>query len=212
MRTFFLLSVFLPVAVFAQVLEDFSDGDFTQDPAWSGDASHFKISSSSAIPEAQRPALQLNAPGAGISALTVAQHFTGDLEWDFWVKLSLNTSSGNFARIYLMSDNNDLKGPLNGYFLQIGGAEDSVIFFRQDSLDAIRLLRLNTAFTGNSTNAMRFKVLRSQEGNWKFFADTLGGNSPGFQGETDRPGVPGRRLFRNILPVYFFQYNQVLFR
>ncbi|MCK7473019.1 MAG: hypothetical protein MZV49_05060 [Rhodopseudomonas palustris] len=29
----------------------------------------------------------------------------------------------------------DLKAPLDGYFLQIGGAEDSVIFYRQDSLE-----------------------------------------------------------------------------
>jgi hypothetical protein len=183
MRNFFLFTVLVPVGLFAQVSDDFSDGDFTQNPSWTGDASHFTISASSAVPAAQRPALQLDAPAAGISALSVEQSFTGDLEWQFWVKLSLNTSSGNFARVYLLSDKADLKAPLEGYFLQVGGSEDSIDFFRQDSLETTWLLRMNKAFTGNSTNSLRFEVHRSREGLWKFYCDSLGGQSLNFQGE-----------------------------
>lgn len=195
MRKFFLFTVMLPLCLFSQVTEDFSDGDFTQDPTWTGDMSHFKISTSTAVPADQRPALQLNAPAAGISTLAVAQQFIGDLEWQFWVKLSLNSSSGNFARVYLLSDSTDLKATHNGYFLQIGGPEDSVIFFRQDSVDVIRLLCLDSAYTGNSTNALRFKVLRSYEGNWKFYADPVGGHSIEFQGETNDLLFPGGNYF-----------------
>jgi len=177
MRKVFILSVFLPVYLFAQVSDDFSDGDLTQNPVWSGDLGHFKVSSSTAIPEDQRPALQLDAPEAGRSVLSVNQSFTGDLEWQFWIKLSLNTSAGNFARIYLLSDESDLKKPLRGYFLQTGGSDDSVIFCRQDSLEETRLFSLRSLYTGNSTNSMRVKILRSPEGNWKFFADSLGGHA-----------------------------------
>ncbi len=109
----------------------------------------------------------------------------GDLEWHFWVRLSLNTSSGNYARVYLLSDTVDLKAPLDGYFLQIGGTDDSVIFFRQDSLQLIRLLCLDSAFTGNSVNAIRCKVLRSAGGNWKFYVDPAGGHSLELHGETE---------------------------
>lgn len=195
MRKFFLFTVFLPVSLLAQVTEDFSDGDFTRDPAWYGDLSHFKLSSSTAVPEVQRPALQLDAPEAGISTLAVSNQFTGDLEWHFWVKLSLNTSSGNFARVYLLSNTLDLKTPSEGYFLQIGGEEDSVIFFRQDSLEAIRLLCLDSVFTGNSINALRFKVLRGPEGNWKFYADPAGGHSLEFRGETNDLFFSGGEYF-----------------
>jgi hypothetical protein len=183
MRNFLLFAVMVPASMLGQVTENFSDGDFTQNPSWSGDLNHFKLSSSSAVPQDQRPALQLDAPAAGISCLSVGQQFQDDLEWQFWVKLSLNTSSGNFARIYLFSDEPDLKAPLKGYFLQVGGVEDSVIFFRQDSLEIIRLFRLNTAFTGNSTNALRFKIERDLAGSWKFYCDSLGGHSLTFQGE-----------------------------
>ena len=148
-----------------------------------------------AVPEAQRPALQLNAPEAGTSALSVYNQSFGDLEWQFWIKLSLNTSSGNFARVYLMSDALDIKAPLDGYFLQIGGTEDSVIFFRQDSLQLIRLFCLDSAFTGNSVNALRFKVLRSVEGNWKFYSDPAGGHSLEFHGETNDLFFPAGEYF-----------------
>jgi len=183
MRKIFLFTVFLPACLFAQVSDDFSDGDFILNPAWSGDLNHFKVSSSSAIPEEQRPALQLDAPGAGSSALAVSQLFQDDLEWQFWVKLSMNTSSGNFARVYLFSDNGGLKAPLHGYFLQTGGADDSVSFCRQDSLDITRLLCLGSLYTGNSTNSMRFRIIRSFDGTWKFYADSVGGHSLNLRGE-----------------------------
>ena len=195
MRKFFLFSVILPVYLFAQVSDDFSDGDFTQDPAWFGDLNHFKLSTSSAVPEIQRPALQLNAAEAGSSILVLEQHLTGDLEWQFWVKFSFNSSSGNFARVYLAASTADLEAPLYGYFLQIGGAEDSVLFFRQDSLNAIKLLCLNSAFTGNTTNAIRLRVLRSNEGTWKFYADDIGGYSLDLQGEINDPIIPGGDYF-----------------
>jgi hypothetical protein len=184
MRKFFLLSVLLPACLFSQVSEDFSDGDFTSNPPWTGDINHFKLSSSSAVPAGQRPALQLDAPAAGTSCLLVQNTCTGDLEWQFWVKHSFNSSSGNYSRIYLLSDQPDLLAPLDGYFLQIGGADDSVRFFRQDSTEETGLLCLDSIFTGNSTNELRFRVVRTDEGQWQFYADTGGGQSFNLKGET----------------------------
>jgi hypothetical protein len=184
MRKLLLFAVFLPVSLFAQVYEDFSDGDFTVDPSWYGDQGHFKLCSTSAVPEEQRPALQLSAPEAGISSMVVVSPYTGEMEWHFWVKLSLNTSAGNFARVYLLSSGLDLKVPLNGYFLQIGGTDDSVKFFRQDSAQLTPLLCLDALFMGNPVNALRFQVLRNTEGNWLFYADPVGGHSLELRGET----------------------------
>src|SRR5512138_2314614 len=140
MRKFLLVSFILPVCLFAQISDDFSDGDFITDPSWFGDIDHFKLCNTSAVPEDQRPSLKLDAPAAGVSYMSVVSHSAGEMEWRFWVKLSLNTSFGNYTRVYLMSDEADLKAPLNGYFLQIGGTDDSVTFFRQDSLQLTRLL------------------------------------------------------------------------
>jgi hypothetical protein len=195
MRKFFLLSVMVPVCIFAQVSEDFSDGDFTQNPSWTGDLSHFKLSSTSAVPVEQRPALQLDAPAAGNSVLSTPQHLSGDLEWQFWVKHSFNSSSGNYSRIYLLAGQHDLLAPLDGYFLRIGGDDDSVRFFRQDSLQETMLLCLATVFAGNSTNSMRFRVMRSAEGKWQFYADPGGNHSLDLQGETEDLSFPGGEYF-----------------
>ena len=177
MKKHLLFFVLLPVCLAAQVRDDFSDGDFTTGPAWQGDLGHFTLSYSSAVPENQRPALQLNAPAAGISSLRLAEPFSGDLEWQFWIKMSFNTSSSNFARIYLMTDSPDPQQPLNGYFIQAGGTSDSVSFWRQDSAVFTELLRLDQGYTGNSTNTLRLRITRDSEGNWKFFCNTAGGMS-----------------------------------
>ncbi len=176
MRTLLFLIIVLPCCLRAQVFEQFDDGDFTQNPAWMGDTGHFKISVSSAVPENMRPALQLDAPEAGQSSLVAESGSFSAMEWQFWIKMSMNTSAGNFARIYLCSDQSDLKSPLEGFFIQAGGADDSVSFFRQDSLEMIRLLTLDALFTGNSTNSLRIRITRDAEGLWTFLADAAGGN------------------------------------
>jgi hypothetical protein len=189
MRKLYLFLCLLPAVSVAQVYDDFSDADLLHDPAWSGNLEHFKISYSSAVPEGQRPALQLDAPGAGISGLSTASELAGDLQWQCWIKLSFNSSSGNFARFYLMSDNDNLSGPLSGYFIQTGGADDSVVFCRQDSLAVSRLFALDSLFAGNSTNSFRLKILRNPLGFWQFYADPAGGQGLAPCGEFTDTGI-----------------------
>ena len=43
-----------------------------------------------------------------------------EMEWTCYVKLSFSPSDNNMARVYLLSDQTDLKGPLNGYFIKLG--------------------------------------------------------------------------------------------
>jgi hypothetical protein len=107
------------LSVDAQVTEDFSDGDLTQNPSWTGDLNQFKISSSSAIPAEMRPGLQLEAADAGSSALFTEIGTEEEMEWLFWIKLSFNTSSNNHAKVYLFCDSNEVSGIQNGYYLDI---------------------------------------------------------------------------------------------
>ena len=160
---------------FAQVTDDFSDGNFTSQPAWSGDHSQFTISSSSAIPASMRPALKLNSESVDTSFLALESNYLESAEWSFWIKLSFNTSANNFARVYLASDQFNLKGPLNGYFIQIGGANDSISLYRQTGLQNQLLLTGNHAYTGNSTNILRIKVIHDES--WEVFSDPGGGHN-----------------------------------
>lgn len=195
MKKFLLLLLLVPAGLVAQVWDDFSDGDFTSDPSWAGDMAHFKLSSSSAVPDSQRPALQLDAPASGTSCLALPVSFPDDLEWRFWAKMSFNSSASNFARIYLASDDQNLAGPLHGYFIQAGGSDDSVSFCRQDSLSVTRLAVLGSVYTGNSTNSIRFRVLRNPLGEWTFFADPAGGHALDTAATADDLSIPGGLFF-----------------
>lgn len=171
------LFLFLTFIAVSQVSEDFSDGDFSHYPPWTGDISDFKISLSNAVPSSMHPALQLDGSDQDTSYLVVQQTPFEAAEWSFWIKLSFNTSAGNYARLYLASDQANLKGPLNGYFLQIGGQNDSLILFRQTGAYLEPILKGQTAFSGNSTNVFRAKVVYDDEMLWQLFIDPEGGTN-----------------------------------
>ncbi|MCK4287817.1 MAG: hypothetical protein KAW86_01310, partial [Bacteroidales bacterium] len=110
----FIPILLLPFTGLSQINENFSDGDFTNNPTWVGDAGQFQINSSDQ--------LQLNSSDAGESYLSTENYLINEIEWRFWIKLSFSPSGNNNTRVYLVSDNPDLKEPLNGYFLQFGEA------------------------------------------------------------------------------------------
>lgn len=161
---FFLL--FFPGLLSAQLIDDFSDGDFNNNPIWSGDATQFQINSSKQ--------LQLNSTIADNSSLTTANSLIRNTEWNFWIKLSFNTSSLNNARVYLASDQQNIEGNLNGYFVQVGETNDSIAIFRQDGLNVTRIVKSTIAFTGNSINTLRIKVVCDNLGNWTLYSDPTG--------------------------------------
>ena len=45
MKCLILIFLLIPLVLKAQVRDDFSDGNFTSDPAWSGDTAAFEINS-----------------------------------------------------------------------------------------------------------------------------------------------------------------------
>src|SRR5690349_15547079 len=86
----------------AQVTDDFSDGDFTDAPAWSGNDSKFAVENS---------VLRLAAPPTSGSAyLSTPSEAINEGVWEFLVTLDFNPSSSNYARVYLVSDSPDLTG------------------------------------------------------------------------------------------------------
>ena len=126
MRPHFLLFIipFISVQICAQINEDFSDGDFTNNPTWQGDVNNFVVNTNNE--------LQLNAPSVTdtsfLSVETGILDFSSNVSWEFYVKLDLSPSNSNNFRFYLTSDNANLKGSLNGYFIRVGenGSTDKI--------------------------------------------------------------------------------------
>lgn len=179
MRRLLFLLCMSPALLFAQFSDSFTDGDFTVNPLWLGHVSVFKISTSSAIPATMRPGLQLNNTVADTSILYVNNNMalTDSLEWTCWVKLSFNPTSGNNARYYLVSDQSDLNGPLNGYYVGIGETSDKLTLVRQDGNIKTTLITGTIANLNKSTNEIRIKVKRDNSGLWSLMSDTTGGTN-----------------------------------
>ncbi|NOX87115.1 MAG: hypothetical protein GXO86_14350 [Chlorobi bacterium] len=174
MKQLFLLILLLPLFVLAQVSDDFEDGDFTKNPVWTGAQAKFKIN--------DKFQLQLKDTAAGTAYLSTANSLIINTEWQFWVKLSFSPSANNNARFYLVSDNEEITGLVDGYFIQLGeaGSNDAIELFRQQGENLTSVCRGQEGFISSSF-AIRIKVTRDDSGTWKIFADPSGGENFQFQ-------------------------------
>ncbi|RZL46951.1 MAG: hypothetical protein EOP00_13395 [Pedobacter sp.] len=167
---FMLLSVKL---TFAQVSDDFTDGNFSSNPVWLGQTSFYNINSSKQLQSTLSSTAQ-------IVSLSTSNDLALNTQWDFFVQMNFDPSTSNQARIYLISDHQDLSGSLNGYFLQIGesGSTDSYDLYRQTGTTISKIID-GPAKTRPDVNLLlaRIKITRSDVGKWEMATDINGGNN-----------------------------------
>lgn len=173
MKKYFLSLFFcFPFFALAQLTDDFSDGDFINNPTWGGDASEFIVNASQQ--------LQLNAAALGISYLSTSNNSPSldNVTWQFYINLDFSPSSGNYARVYLVSDNSNLEGNLNGYYLQFGetGSLDAIELFKQTSTSSTSVARGTDGFI-SSAFTISVQVTRDNFGNWSLLADPAAGTN-----------------------------------
>lgn len=167
----------LPFFASAQLLETFSDGDFTANPTWTGDVNLFTVNA------AQQ--LQSNGPAATATGyLATASQVNIGAEWEFWVNLKFATSGANLAEVYLMSDAPNLAGSLNGYFVRIGDTPDEVSLYRKTGTTATKIIDgVDGTISSSTNNVVKVKVSRSLANLWTLEIDLSGsGNSYVSQG------------------------------
>ncbi|HRZ49750.1 MAG TPA: lamin tail domain-containing protein [Bacteroidales bacterium] len=156
-----------------QVADDFSAGSFSA-KGWKGDTAHFRFTSSSAIPQAQCPALQLNTTGSGTSLIYNTFPLKTKSEWSVWCKLSFNPSSSNYTRFYLTGGNAFPASTNGSLFVGIGMNSDRVGIYRQDNDQITALFTDTTTLLNQSTNQIR--VLVRYAAPWWYYAiDPTGG-------------------------------------
>ncbi len=164
----------LSVAQTVNFQDGFSDGDFTENPAWQGDSTHFAIVDVEGNFQLQ---LQGNQDSGGRSYLSVPS--SGSVgEWEFYINFDgFSPSDGNRVEIILMSDIADFNSSFNGYVLRGGenGSEDVFRIIRYDngSPSSVVLSGITDISSGGD---YRVKVHRSNDGTWSLMvADTYAG-------------------------------------
>ncbi len=170
MKKLIYIFLMIPVAVCGQFSDDFTNGNFTEDPAWQGDHDKFIV---------DQGMLRLYDDEAGVAWLSTQSHVIHNTQWDFWVRLAFTPSDNNYPRIYLVSDQPALDGPLQGYFIRIGktGSDMKRLFFcRQDGTEITTLLSGNMNLATTTNNLLRIRVVRDGLGHWAFYADPGGGS------------------------------------
>lgn len=150
----------------AQFSDDFSDGDFTTDPAWSGDDALFTVDAG-----------QLRSNTGTLAAattyyLSTPSTLAANAQWEFFVNLKFSTSGVNYVDVYLMSDVQDLSTPANGYFVRIGETADHVVLNKMTGGTANLLVASPDGIINSSTdNPFRIKVTRDASDQWILFYD-----------------------------------------
>lgn len=157
--------------------DDFSDGDFQNNPEWTGDIAKFQVN-----PEGE---LQLDDTTEGMSYLAseLNSDISSEVIWEFNLRQSFSGSDNNNSRFYLMADAADVSysgtgAPnINGYYLQFGegGSDDTVELFRNDSNGTKTSIARATDGILSSSFDISVKVSRSQLGQWDLWVDLNAG-------------------------------------
>ena len=119
----------------AQLSDNFSDGDFTSNPTWTGSTSLFTVNAVGNLQSADV------VQGQAYIATSFASASLSDREWNFWIKQTFAGSDNNQSRVYLAANGGVLNytgtgsAGVQGYFLKFGegGSADAVKLFRDDA-------------------------------------------------------------------------------
>lgn len=156
----------------SQILQDdFSDGDFTNNPTWSGTNATFIVT----------PTNELRTDDLGNSAtsyLSTAAAIQDSTAWEFYLQMDFSPSTSNQVRVYLQADDAVLANAQNGYYLQIGasGSNDAIEIFRLDNGVSTKIFD-GTAAAVASNPVIRVNIIRDNAGLWEVLVDYAGGTN-----------------------------------
>ncbi len=151
----------------AQFFDDFTDSNYTTNPIWAGETAKYEINATKQ--------LHLNAPAQTDTAyLSTPSAAINNASWEFFVQMNFNPSSSNYAKIYLVSDQANLRGALNGYFIKVGNTTDEISLYRQDGTTETEIIDGIDGRVGTNPVNVAIQVTRDNLGNWQVLSDTTG--------------------------------------
>ncbi len=177
---FFLVLFFLrAVNGQAQWVDNFSDGNFTDNPTWTGDENSFIVENQvlSSKDSTLNNTFYLSTPS------TLAMQAS----WECWVNLRFATSGSNYADFWLISNNANLKDATAGYFIRIGDTPDEISLHRKNGSTSTKIIDgRDGVVRSSSNNVFKLKATRSSSGDWLLLRDSTGiGNNYVLEGSVN---------------------------
>ncbi|OIP81869.1 MAG: hypothetical protein AUK44_08805 [Porphyromonadaceae bacterium CG2_30_38_12] len=157
----------LAFSVQAQFVDNFSDGDFTNNPTWTGMDANFLVNSNLQ--------LQSNAATTSISWLFTPSASFDDAVWQVAMKIaytsaSQTTTSFNYASFYIVSDVKDLSAGCQAYYVQVGGKKNEVSLFVQDGTTKKKIIDGTDKRTEKNPLEIEIKITRDDLGNFTLYS------------------------------------------
>jgi hypothetical protein len=152
----------------AQVSDNFSDGNFTANPAWTGNTTDWMVN-------AQQQLQSNNTVSNSAFYLSTANTLATNTQWELYVNLSFNPSSANFVDVFLTSSQSDLSNTaITGYFVRIGNTDDEIALYRKDANgSSIKIIDGVNGILNTSNNILKIKVINTAN-QWTLFRDITG--------------------------------------
>lgn len=157
----------------AQIIDDFEDGDLTNNPTWtlsieSGTDGDFVVVNG--ILKSKGPAAT-STIWASVSGMPDLNSNT--VSWTFDIRYLSPPSGSNNVKVFLQSSVNDLAAEPEGYFLQLGesGSNDGIDLMKTSSATA--LITDTSPSIANGINTT-IQVIREGDGTWFLNAGSVG--------------------------------------
>ncbi len=160
-------TLLLTLSARPQFSDDFSDGDFTADPAWAGNDQFFTVDGG-----------QLRSNTGTLAAattyyLSTPSTLATQAQWEFFINLKFSPSGANYVDVYLTSDQQDLSAPANGFFVRIGETAKHVVLNKMSggTVAPTLISSPDGILNSSSNNPFRIKVTRDAANLWSLFYD-----------------------------------------
>lgn len=160
-----IVAVWLPIALYGQWYEDFSDADSAYN-AWSGDWERFAVN--------RNGQLQSQSAGAAESALWHESTAAIEASWSGWVRISGTCSAYNLVRCYLTLAGDSLSA--DAYYVQIGGANKNIVLYEQRNSNAIKVIenQERKKILSGSAMCVDWRVTRGADGMFHLYSQIEG--------------------------------------
>jgi hypothetical protein len=161
------LLLFISFNSFNQVIDNFSDDNFSSNPEWFGSTDLFLV---------ENGELRSNSAAANTYYLSTPSTLATNAEWSFYFNLRFATSGSNYVDIYLMADNSDLLLAQNGYFVRAGNTTDEVSLYSLVNGVSTKIIDgIDNTINSSTNNPFNIRVKRDASNLWTLETDD--GNS-----------------------------------